>query len=311
MVIILQKKIQQFFVFLFIFVFFVPIYQPVYAAFDVSKGPVTIEADSIAYDQEDDTYHAKGNVIIEFSGGFLMAESVTLNRISNEALAEEYALMMSDDDILEGDVIRFNVETKTGIVYDGKMFLAKNHFYVKGLNIEKTGETTYHIVDATATSCDGDSPEWRLRGSELDVTIDGYGTLKHGRFMAKDVPVLYSPYILFPAKTTRQSGFLFPYMSYSQNKGWDVEIPFFWAISESTDATFYQRYVEQRGFKEGVEYRYALSKDSYGTFYGDFINDTSHGSDTTDGGGISRNWSTDQQRWSLYLNHETVFAQFA
>ena len=82
------------------------------------------------------------------------------------------------------------------------------------------------------------------------------------------------PYLIFPAKTTRQTGFLFPRFAYSRDKnGLDVEIPFYWAVSDSADATFFQRYMEKRGFKEGVEFRYFTSPDTFGVFYGDFIND--------------------------------------
>ncbi len=151
------------------------------------------------------------------------------------------------------------------------------------------------------------TPDWRLAASEIDVTIDGYGSMKHGRFLARDIPLFYVPYLFFPAKTTRQSGFLFPFFSYSSDKnGLDVELPFFWAISESADATFYQRYMEKRGFKEGVEFRYFLSPASFGTFYADFINDRKQVTETV--GSMSRDWQEDQKRWSFYLNHETTFA---
>ncbi|MEN6321829.1 MAG: hypothetical protein ABFD82_24185 [Syntrophaceae bacterium] len=221
--------------------YFIPVSGTIAAEKKIEKGPITIEANSIAYDKDKDTYTAKENVFIVFSGGFLMAESVILDRISNDAFAEGHVLLISDNDILEGDRVKFNIESKMGVAYEGKMFLAKNHFYLTGSKIEKTGEATYHINDATATTCDGDSPDWRLRGSELDVTIDGYGTLKHSEFLAKNLPILYTPYLLFPAKTTRQSGFLLPYLSSGKKLGFDVELPFFWAISDSTDATLYQR----------------------------------------------------------------------
>jgi LPS-assembly protein len=301
---------------------FLPVHGFGAAKADPSKGPVTIEAHSIAYDKAKDTYHAKGDVLIVFSGGLLLAESATLNRTSNDALAEGYVMIISNDDILEGDKVNFNIETETGIAYEGKMFLAKNHFYLSGSTIEKTGEATYRINDATVTSCDGNSPDWRLKGSEMNVTIDGYGTLKNSKLLAKDIPVFYTPYLLFPAKTTRQSGFLPPHLSYSQNKlGADVELPFYWAISENTDATFYQRYMGQRGFKEGAEFRYFLSKNSFGTFYGDFMNDTWHGKESytyeattgvttgvMTGVTRSRDWQSDHKRWSYYLNHETTFS---
>jgi LPS-assembly protein len=273
---------------------------------NLSKGSITIDAASIAYDKEEDTFDAKGDVVITFSQGYLMADSVILNRKTSDAFAQGNVMVMSEGDLLEGDRIRFDIDTKTGVVYEGNMFFEKNHFYIKGSKIVKKKMAVYRVEDAVATTCDGDSPDWRLTGRELNVTVDGFGSMKDGKFLIKDFPVFYTPYMLFPAKTTRQSGFLFPQFSYSQNKfGLDIELPFFWAISESTDATFYQRYMEKRGFKEGLELRYYLSKDSFGTFYGDFMNDTGPPADSPDG--IGRNWQSAQNRWSLYLNHETAF----
>jgi LPS-assembly protein len=218
-------------------------------------------------------------------------------------------MLISDGDILEGDKVEFNIESKTGVAYQGKMFFVANHFYIKGTRIEKTGEASYHFENATATTCDGDSPDWRLTGRSMDVTIDGYGTIKHGKFLASDIPVFYTPYMLFPAKKTRQSGFLFPHVGYSAERlGWDVELPYYWAISEDTDATFYQRYMEKRGFKEGVEFRYFIGKDTFGTFYSDIMNDAARITETGETtGGIGRDWQSDHKRWSYYLNHETTF----
>ncbi|MGA3208089.1 MAG: LPS assembly protein LptD [Syntrophales bacterium] len=304
-----RARWQYSFISLIVFCCFIPAYNSGAAGPDISKGPITLEADSVAYDKEKDTYHAKGNVLIVFSGGLLMAESVVLNKATNEAVAEDYVMLISDGDILEGDKVEFNIESKTGVAYQGKMFFVANHFYIKGTRIEKTGEASYHFENATATACDGDAPDWRLTGRELDVTIDGYGTLKNGKFLASNVPVLYSPYLLFPAKTSRQSGLLSPYIGYSADKlGWDIEIPFYWAISEDTDATFYQRYMDKRGFKEGVEFRYNISKDTFGTFYGDFMNDTARITETGEtNGGIPRDWQSDHKRWSYFLNQVTTF----
>ena len=270
-------------------------------------GPVTIEADSIAYDGDEDAFHATGRVLITFSGGYLKADSATLNRTTNQALAVGHVLVQSDQDILEGEKVSFNVVSRTGTVDDGKMFISRNHFYIKGERIEKRSEATYRLENATVTTCDGESPDWRLAGEELSLTIDGYGTLKNGRFLARDLPVFYVPYLIFPAKTTRQTGFLFPRFAYSRDKnGLDVEIPFYWAISEGADATFFQRYMEKRGFKEGVEFRYFTSADSFGVFYGDFINDRKRVAENI--GGMSRDWQDDRNRWSYYLNHESSFA---
>lgn len=269
--------------------------------------PVTIEADSIAYDGDEDTFHATGRVLISYTKGFLKADIVSLNRTTNQALAVGRVLVQSEQDILEGEKVSFNIVSRTGTVEAGKMFIAQNHFYIQGEKIEKKSELDYRLENATVTTCDGDTPDWRIAGSELDLTIDGYGILRNGRFLAKDYTVFYMPYLIFPAKTTRQTGFLFPRFAYSRDKnGLDIEIPFYWAVSDSTDATFFQRFLEKRGFKEGVEIRYFTGPDTFGVFYGDFINDHKHVTESV--GPMSRDWQDDRSRWSYYLNHEMNFA---
>jgi len=94
--------------------------------------------------------------------------------------------------------------------------------------------------------------------------------------------VLYFPYLIFPVKTTRQSGVLFPYLGYSSDKlGFDVEVPVFWAISDSTDATFYQRYMTRGGTNRGRSSG-IFSPDTFGTFYADYLDDKWTGQNETD-----------------------------
>ena len=272
-----------------------------------SGDPLTLEADSVSYDHGKNVYHAQGRVFITYSGGELTADHVFLEADGDQARAEGNVMIRSDQDTLEGDRIDFDIRSKTGIVYQGKAFIARNHFYLAGDRIEKTGDAVYRVEGARATTCDGACPDWQLTGERLDVTVEGYGRLKHTKLRVRGVPILYVPYLIFPAKTKRQTGLLSPYFAYSDNKlGMDVEIPFFWAISDDMDATFYQRYMDKRGYKQGVEMRYFTSPQNFGVLYGDFINDTGRLTETA--GGISRDWRSDHQRWSLYLNHETLFS---
>lgn len=270
-----------------------------------AHGPIDIEADSISYDHEADAYEARGQVMITFTQGMLSADSVILQKEANVAIAEGNVRIRTENDALEGDKVVFDLSSNTGVVSSGKMFIARNHFYITGGTIEKKGASDYRIQDVSLTTCDGDAPDWRLTGRELDVTIDGYGTLKGGKFYACDVPLFYVPYLLFPAKTTRQTGFLFPRLGYSRDKlGWDGELPFFLAISQSADATLYQRYMSKRGFKEGMEFRYFLNEDSYGVLYGDYLRDTARIEETT--GNLTRDWTSPQDRWSLYFQSYTA-----
>lgn len=272
-----------------------------------ADAPVKIEADNLAYDNTRDVYSAQGNVVITYGDGVLTAASAEYDRKNNLATAQGDALLKMAEDSLQGDKIVVNVEDKTGVSYNSKAFYARNHFYIKGDKIEKTGENSYRIENPLATTCDGDDPAWQLAGSEMKVTIEGYGWVNNARFMTKGVPVIYTPIIAFPAKTKRQTGLLLPYLAYSRDKdGVDVEIPFFWAINPQLDATFYSRYMEKRGFKQGVEFRYFAGSRSFGTFYGDFMEDNKHVTETFSAK-QSRDWQGMHRRWSYYLNHQTNF----
>ena len=269
-------------------------------------NPVFIEADTFSYFQDTDTYQADGNVVINYEKGQLTAATVILNKTTDEAFARDKVVLKSKQDVLEGDRVKIHIPSQTGVIEGGKVFIAQTHFYIRGDRIEKRGEAVYYVENAQATTCDGENPDWRLTGKALDVTVDGYGTIRHGKIYAGKMPLFYSPFILFPAKTTRQTGLLFPRMGYSRDKlGWDVGIPFYWAISKDADATFYQRYMSQRGFQEGAELRYAVGSSTTGTIYGDFLNDSKEIAETN--GNISRNWRANQRRWSFYWNQETRF----
>ena len=301
---LLRKNLTIFLFFIFFHFFFCSLLSA--QEMQTSNGPVNIEADAMSYDDAGEIYHARGSVVITYYGGLLTAEEVDFDKKNNVATAYGKAFLKMGEDTLAGDKIVFNVKTKTGVAYKARAFYARNHFYIRGDAIEKTGELSYRIIRPAATTCDGENPDWEIVGSELKITIEGYGLMKNARFKAKNLPVFYSPIIPFPAKTKRQSGFLFPYLAYSKDKdGVDIEIPYFWTISPEMDATFYQRYIEKRGFKEGVEFRYYAGEKSFGTFYGDFLYDKKDRADTTTSSTIASN--AKEKRWSYYLNHQTNF----
>jgi LPS-assembly protein len=177
----------------------------------------------------------------------------------------------SGGDTLTGESGTFDLNTQTGSIVNGTLFLRENHYYISGARMEKLGDDTYLVKECRLTTCDGSRPAWTITGSEVKVTLESYGTIKDAAFRIREIPVFYSPYVIFPGKQSRQTGFLPPRVGYSSRNGLDTEIPFFWAISDQVDATFYQRYLGQRGYMQGLELRYLEDKDSEGTFLGDVL----------------------------------------
>ncbi len=240
---------------------------------DDASVPWHIVADEMNYDDQLKVYIGRGNVNITKKDKNLNADYVRFNQNTMDVFAKGHVVMTVGENIITGTSMEMNLDAETGTIYDGTIFVYENHFYIKGDKIQKVGKDSYTAEKASVSTCDGDSPAWKITGRNLKVTVEGYGTVKHAALWAKKVPVLYTPYLVFPVKLKRQTGLLTPLVGYSDRKGGEYQQPFFWAINESSDATFYSHYMGRRGEKLGLEYRYVLDEQSKGTLMADFLDD--------------------------------------
>jgi LPS-assembly protein len=232
-----------------------------------------IVADEVRYDKNTDQYFAAGNVIITKEDLKLSADRVQFQQKTMEVFADGHVMLISGKDILTGERMEMDLNKEVGVVFDGTIFIEQNHFYIRGSRLEKTGQDTYRAESASLTSCDEEKPAWKINARNVEVTIEGYGSARHASLWAKDIPVFYSPYLFFPVKLNRQTGFLTPQLGYSDRKGAEYVQPFFWAIDKSSDATFYEHFMGFRGNKLGAEYRYMLGSETKGTVMADILKD--------------------------------------
>jgi len=235
--------------------------------------PWKITARNMSYRDREGIYDAEGDVVISRGEEALYAQKARYNMKTGLAEVEGDVRMESGGDILTGEKGVFDFKKQTGKIINGSLFLKDNHFYVKGGLMEKLGEDSYLARDCRVTTCDGENPTWSISGSEVKVTVEGYGTVRDAALRIRSVPVLYVPYMLFPAKTKRQTGLLPPMVGHSSRNGIEVDVPFFWAVSDQADATFYQRYMSKRGYMQGLEFRYVADDKSRGNFLFDILSD--------------------------------------
>ncbi len=235
--------------------------------------PWQLEADEINYDQNLDEYTAEGNVLIYKRNIKLLADFVRFDHKNMKAYAQGNVILTNGEDILSGTSMEMDLEDQIGSVKNGYLFLKENNFHLTGDLIKKVGEKTYTIDEASLTTCDGEKPAWRITGKKVKIKEDGEGTASHATLWARKMPVMYTPYFYYPARKNRQSGFLVPEGGISGRLGLNYNQPFFWAIDESSDATFYAQYMNSRGLRSGMEYRYYLDESSKGTWMFDGFED--------------------------------------
>jgi len=241
-----------------------------------------ITADKMSYDRDEGLYSAEGNVVITRGGQVLKAKEARYNEKTGIVEAIGDVVLETNGDVLRAEKALFDLNSQAGKITKGRIFLRDNHYYISGEEMEKTGPQTYVVKGFHLTTCDGDKPDWSVTGSEVEITVEGYGSVKNAVFRIRDMPAFYFPYALFPAKTKRQSGVLPPAVGYSSLNGVQVEVPIYWAISDRMDATFYEQYLSERGLMQGVEYRYVAEDESKGDFLFDILLDKIDEKDLSD-----------------------------
>ena len=228
-------------------------------------GPWRVRAVKISYDAPSHTYTAQGRVEILQGDRRLTADWVQVNAATKIARMRGNVVLVMGEDIFTGEEGEFNLVTRSGEMKGARLFLKRNHFQVKSPLIRKTGDHTYYAETSTVTTCDADLPAWSFSAQKLSVVLDGYATSQNTVLKLAGLPVFYFPFAVLPVKTERQSGFLLPQYGQHRAGGTVVEVPFFWAINNNSDATFYQTVLSNRGYMQGVEYRYRGHEDAAAT----------------------------------------------
>jgi len=237
---------------------------PAHADPPVPQKEVTLKADTLSVDVPADSYRAKGSVEITQEGVSLLADSVVYRRLTADALAEGGIFLERGGDTLKGDRLSLNMISQQGELMNGELFIKKSNFRVRADRLEKTGAEDYRMERGSFTTCDGDNPSWRFEARKVVVTLEEFATARDAVFYVGDIPLLYTPYLIFPVNTERQSGLLLPKLGHSTKKGFYLEQPYYWAINPSQDATFTLDIETSRGVGMGVDYRYLRPHGSEG-----------------------------------------------
>lgn len=228
------------------------------------EAPVALAADSLIYDSAEDSYEAKGDVVLRQGAVELKSETLLWQAATQDAAAEGAVELEDAETKLSGASMQYNMATGQGQMRDARLFVREGNFHLAGEQVEKDGSSDYFVKKGSFTTCDGEIPDWKFSAEEVDVKVGGYAQAKNVWFHIKDVPVLYTPYITFPVKTERESGLLTPYYGYSSRKGVRASMAWYQVIDTHMDATVYLDYLSEIGLGKGLEYRYALPGQNTG-----------------------------------------------
>lgn len=253
-----------------------------------------IYSDSLEYSKPSDEVTARGNVRVERGDISLEAGLLNYSRGNGELIVKDNVLVKSPGYSIRATSGRFNLESMQGELADGEILVYKRNYRISGSRLEKGLADTYTVSNASFTTCNcagGESPLWSFRSRKIKLKLEDRLTASHIYFNIKTLPVFYLPYVSFPVKQERESGFLTPGFKYSKLEGFRLNQELFLVLSPSQDVTLSLDARQKRGTGGKLNYRYVLSRTDSGRFDVDFFNDT----------------LDDKKRWLLKLNHKQSF----
>lgn len=226
--------------------------------------PFDINAKSISFDSTANKLIAEGNVIITYSA--LVAEAMRgeVDVVTNEATLSGDVRITDITSDITADEAKISLETGEGGLRNCNILFTEGDYRLSAAEANRSEGDVYNLKDALFTTCDcpvgGGSSPWTISAREAEITRNGYGYAWHATLRVKDIPVLYVPFMVFPAKNERQTGLLPPTFGSGRQSGFDYSQPFFWAIDRSTDATLTGVYESNIRLGADLEFRKIFSR---------------------------------------------------
>lgn len=241
------------------------------SGFEMDTSEVRIRAES----QSGDTAHYEFRGFVDLVAGSVRIQADKLDLYTTDKpdgtktrrlVADGNVVFMKDEERLSGSHLDMDLDTGKGFFEEALGYIEPGVF-VEGRRIERLGEKVYRVEGGKFTSCAQPNPRWAISASSATIEVDDKIVAHNALFKVKSVPAMYFPILYYPIdREGRSTGFLIPHAGTSSYRGFNIGEGFFWAMSRSTDMTFYGDWYSKYGWGFGHEFRYALSPQSRGTF---------------------------------------------
>ncbi|WP_181168875.1 LPS-assembly protein LptD [Mesorhizobium sp. B2-4-17] len=236
-----------------------------------SGSQMLLAADTLEYNNDNQTVTAIGGVQIDYGGNRLVAQKVVYNRNTKRMVASgNVEIVNSDgtkinsqhiditDDFADGFVNALRVET-----VDKAYFAAESAERMGGVL------TTFHNGVYTACEPCEDKPDkaptWRVKARKIIWNGEKKTVrFENANFEFFGFPLAYLPAFEIADPTVkRKSGFLIPSVNYNSHLGYSVKIPYYFALSPTYDLTVTGSGYTKQGFLGEAEWRQRFNNGEY------------------------------------------------
>jgi len=285
------------------------------------EGPVQYEAADIDIRVNDGIMILTGSAKVSYQNIVLSAGRITINWNTRIILAESvpdtewvvkkesgdsvmtinrlgYPEFSESGDVMTGEVMTFNFQTKKGRVVRGRTQFEDGFYSGKTLKMIKKG--SLNVSDACFTTCDHDPPHFHFWSQKMRIDVNKRVIAKPIVFYIGHIPVMGLPFFYFPITKGRHSGILTPRYGMSTMEGWYLRgLGYYWAASEYWDVKGTIDYFQKSGFLFRGDFNYNVRYKFSGAVSGSW---TRKDFDA---------YGTKERRWDLSIRHSQIISPTA
>ncbi|MBC7203858.1 MAG: LPS-assembly protein LptD, partial [Pusillimonas sp.] len=240
----------------------------------------------------DDKIILTGNAEVRRNDAVVKGQRIDYQRETGQVDVWGDGYLMRDGNVVKGPEIHYNLDSETGEISNADFWLGAGGGSGTSRLTQVFSRSQMRMTDMKYAACPCPDPAWYISAPRVDFDFDeNEGVARNGVLFFKGVPILASPYLSFPLRKERKSGFLIPSYGGSSNSGYEFALPYYFNLAPNYDLTLTPRYMSKRGLQLGAEYRY-LGRSYNGTLAGTYLpNDK----------------QTQEKRWMYSWRHDHRF----
>jgi len=255
----------------------------------ITHEDIILKAAVISVDWDDNLMHARG-----------IKDTVwTVDEETGDSVKTEQWIGLPEfteaGDVMTGHEMEFNFKTKKGRVIKGRTEFESGYYH--GNTLKMAEPKLLYISDAKFTTCDLEDPHFHFWAKKMRIDVNKKVIAKPIVMYIGNIPVIGLPFLYFPIRKGRKSGFIIPRYGESSLQGRYLSgLGYYWAASEYWDIKATMDYFEKSGFILKSQLNYNIRYKLRGSVSGSW---------TRKNFDIS---GTKQRRWSLNINHSQTIS---
>ena len=227
-------------------------------------------ADSISYDDDNQTVTASGNVQLLRDGNRLNADEVVWNRSSGKVVATGHVRITdAEGNIGYGDRIDITDSLKDGMV-DNMLLVMERGGRLAATHGSRANDV-YTLDRAAYTPCAVEdsnncpkTPSWQIKAVKVYYRPGrNRVSYRNARLELFGVPIAVLPAFSHPASQIGGTGLLVPDVGLDGNNGLEISTPFFWRIAANRDMTITPRFFTDSNPLLDTTYRAFTDRGAY------------------------------------------------